>query len=309
MRRLGSIPNEARTSAALVRGAAPSLSSAFVPATASDVISPGTAKTSRPSSSARSAVISAPLRSRASTTTVAAQSPATMRLRAGNRQGAGSTPGAYSETMRPASRDATRELGVRGRIVAIDAAAEDGDRRPVRLERPAMRLGVDAAGEPAHDDEPGSRELPAQAAGDRGAVPGACARAHDRHRRLGEKLGLRQAAEEEPRRRIVDRSEERREVRRRPRRRSDAAAASRSRYARSSKRRSNARQRSPRGGRTRCVPVSEAKTASASSDTRELVRRAIGERLRHVLGSHRVGLRERGDRPRDPADARVAPSG
>ena len=43
-------------------------------------------------------------------------------------------------------------------------------------------------------------------------------------------------------------------------------AASRSRYARSSKRRSKARQRSPRGGRTRCVPVSEAKTASASSD-------------------------------------------
>ena len=30
-------------------------------------------------------------------------SPATIRLRAGNRQGAGSTPGAYSETMRPAS--------------------------------------------------------------------------------------------------------------------------------------------------------------------------------------------------------------
>ena len=65
------------------------------------MISPGTANTSRPSSSARSAVISAPLRSRASTTTVAAQSPATIRLRAGNRHGAGSTPGAYSETMSP----------------------------------------------------------------------------------------------------------------------------------------------------------------------------------------------------------------
>ena len=63
-----------------------------------DVISPGTAKTSRPSSSAKSAVMSAPLRARASTTIVAAQRPATIRLRAGNRQGAGSTPGAYSET-------------------------------------------------------------------------------------------------------------------------------------------------------------------------------------------------------------------
>ena len=65
------------------------------------MISPGTAKTSRPSSSAKSAVIRAPLRSRASTTTVAAQSPATMRLRAGKRHGAGSTPGAYSETTSP----------------------------------------------------------------------------------------------------------------------------------------------------------------------------------------------------------------
>src|SRR5206468_10023720 len=78
----GSIPNEARTSAALVRGVAPSLSNAFVPADSELVISPGTANTSRPSSSARSAVIRAPLRSRASTTTVAAHSPATMRLRA-----------------------------------------------------------------------------------------------------------------------------------------------------------------------------------------------------------------------------------
>ena len=65
------------------------------------MISPGTASTSRPSSSAKSAVISAPLRSRASTTTVAAQSPAMIRLRAGNRHGAGSTPGAYSETTSP----------------------------------------------------------------------------------------------------------------------------------------------------------------------------------------------------------------
>ena len=68
-----------------------------------EVISPGTASTSRPSSSARSAVISAPLRSRASTTTVASASPATIRLRAGKRHGAGSTPGAYSETIRPRS--------------------------------------------------------------------------------------------------------------------------------------------------------------------------------------------------------------
>ena len=70
-----------------------------LPADSADVISPGTANTSRPSSSAKSAVISAPLRSRASTTIVAAQRPAMIRLRAGKRHGAGSTPGSYSETI------------------------------------------------------------------------------------------------------------------------------------------------------------------------------------------------------------------
>ena len=49
-------------------------------------------------------MISAPLRSRASTTTVAWESPATIRLRAGKRHGAGSTPGAYSDTTSPDAR-------------------------------------------------------------------------------------------------------------------------------------------------------------------------------------------------------------
>jgi hypothetical protein len=48
-----------------------------------EVISPGTANTSRPSSSAKSAVIKAPERSRASTTTVARQSPAMILFLAG----------------------------------------------------------------------------------------------------------------------------------------------------------------------------------------------------------------------------------
>lgn len=50
------------------------------------MISPGTANTSRPSSSAKSAVIKAPERSRASTTTVARQSPAMIRFLAGKRR-------------------------------------------------------------------------------------------------------------------------------------------------------------------------------------------------------------------------------
>jgi hypothetical protein len=35
-----------------------------------------------------------------------------IRLRAGNRQGAGSTPGAYSETTRPVLADCARQLRV-----------------------------------------------------------------------------------------------------------------------------------------------------------------------------------------------------
>ena len=68
-----------------------------------------------------------------------------MRFRAGNLHGAGSTPGAYSETR---------------------------DRRPVRLECASVRLRVDPASEPAHDGEARSRELPAEAARDGGAVAG-----------------------------------------------------------------------------------------------------------------------------------------
>ena len=100
---VGSIPYASSTSAAAVTGVAPSRSSAFDPAETAEVISPGTTITSRPSSSAKSAVISAPERSRASTTTVAAQRPAMIRFRAGNRQGAGSIPGSYSETISPRS--------------------------------------------------------------------------------------------------------------------------------------------------------------------------------------------------------------
>src|SRR5262245_26604014 len=82
----GAIPNVSSTSTEDVKAVAPIRNSAFVPAESADVISPGTVNTSRPSSSARSAVMRAPLRSRASTTTVAAASPAMIRFRASARQ-------------------------------------------------------------------------------------------------------------------------------------------------------------------------------------------------------------------------------
>ena len=87
-----------------------------------------------------------------------------IRLRAGNRQGAGSTPGAYSETTRPSLADARGQLGVRGRVVAVDAAAEHGDRAAARLERAAVRLAVDSTREAADDDETRPPPAPGRAA-------------------------------------------------------------------------------------------------------------------------------------------------
>ena len=76
-------------------------------------------------------------------------------LRAGKRQGAGSTPGSYSETMRPPLVTiAPRQLRVGGGVVAVDAAAEYCDRPSAGLEGPAVRLAVDPACEAADDDRP-----------------------------------------------------------------------------------------------------------------------------------------------------------
>ena len=69
-------------SAASPISGAPAWISACVPADSRLVTGPGTAPTARPSSAAKSAVVSEPERSVAWTTTVAAPSAAMMRLRA-----------------------------------------------------------------------------------------------------------------------------------------------------------------------------------------------------------------------------------
>src|SRR5207342_2179155 len=58
--------------------------------------------------------------------------------------------------------DPAAELGVRGRVVSVDPAAEHGDRETTRLERAAVRLGIDAAGEAAGHHDTGSAEHPRQ---------------------------------------------------------------------------------------------------------------------------------------------------
>ena len=68
-----------------------------------------------------------------------------------------------------------------------------------------MRLAVDAAGETADDDETRGGELAAEAARDLAAVGRAGTRADDRDGRPREQLDVGVAAQEEPRRRVVDR--------------------------------------------------------------------------------------------------------
>ena len=123
----------------------------------------------------------------------------------------------------PGRDDPAREVGVRGRVVAVDAAAEHGDGRAAGFECAAVRFGVDPARHAGDDDETRARELAAERARDRRAVAGAGAGADDRDRRTGEQCELALAAEEEPRRRIVDRAQQRRELRRRARQEAEAA--------------------------------------------------------------------------------------
>ena len=183
----GSIPKLSSTSAAHVTGVAPSRRSAFVPAESALVISPGTASTSLPSSSAKSAVIerAAPLPrlDHHSRPAEAGDDPIPRREAPRRRLDARLVLGDDEAAL----ADLARELRMRGRVVAVDAAAENGDGLS-RLERAAMRLAVDAARHPAHDDEPGCGELPPERAGDRAAVRRARPRADDRDRRPLEQI-------------------------------------------------------------------------------------------------------------------------
>ncbi len=108
----------------------------------------------------------------------------------------------------PVDADATRELGVRCRVVTVDAAAEHGHCTSTGSESAPVRLRVDAPSEPAHDHEARLRQLPCEPAGDGASVSRARARPHDRHGRLREE-GLRAvAAHPKARWRIGDRGQQ-----------------------------------------------------------------------------------------------------
>ena len=136
-----------------------------------------------------------------------------IRFLAGKRHGAGSTPGSYSETHEPVLTDPPRELGVRGRVVTVDPASEDGNGSSSALECAAVRLAVDPPRHPADDDQAGRRQLAGERARDRSPVRGARSRTHDGNGGLSEQRDLGRTSRIEPRRRIVNRGEEMRELR------------------------------------------------------------------------------------------------
>ena len=175
-----------RCPASMSTSLAPSCMRRFAPALDGDVIRPGTAKTSRPRSPANPAVIRAPLRSAASTTTTPRASPASVRLRAGKWPGSAGTPAANCDTTAPCASIVRASATILRRIDDVEAAAEHRDRAPARGERAAMRRGVDAAGQAAHDRHAAPGKIGGQALRgrhDRRASDGATRRWQSRARR------------------------------------------------------------------------------------------------------------------------------
>jgi hypothetical protein len=112
---------------------------------------------------------------------------------------------------------------MRGRVIAVDPAPEDAYRRASGLERTAMRLAVDTAGEAANHDQPSSGQLAPEHPRDLRAVRRARSSADDRDRRAREELRRRSSAEKEAYRRVVDRPQKGRESRIRPGKETQAA--------------------------------------------------------------------------------------
>ena len=157
-----------------------------------------------------------------------------IRLRAGNRQGAGSTPGAYSETIQPRSRDRGGELRMGARVVAVDAAAEHGDRGPPASRAPRCASPSTPRASPLTTTSPAAASSRAERAGDLRAVRRARTRTDDRDGGPSA-ADVRAAAQEEARRRIVDRAQARRERGSPGRRTAAPAPRAAARYAASSK--------------------------------------------------------------------------
>ena len=117
------------------------------------VTGPGTPISGRFRRPAQLAVLSAPLRTAASTTTVPRVSAAISRLRVRNRIRVGAPPGRQLGDDGAGLGEVVEQVAVGGRVGAVDAAGQHRDRRPARGERAPVGGLVDAEGRPGdHGD-------------------------------------------------------------------------------------------------------------------------------------------------------------
>ena len=144
------------------------------------VTGPGTPIRWRLSRVAQVAVLRAPLRTAASTTTVPRVSAAISRLRLRNRPRVGAQPGGTSRAPAP-SRRGGRAASVGGRVGAVDPAGQHRDVGAVDRERAAVGGLVDAERRTGDDRVSGPDQAAGDAGRDLGAVGGRRTRADDRH--------------------------------------------------------------------------------------------------------------------------------
>ena len=97
--------------------------------------------------------------------------------------------------------DPPGQLRVAARVVPVDPASEHSHRPSAALQGASVSLAVHASRQPAHDDEPGRRQLAGERPRHLGAVRGARARADDGDSGLRQRAAV--PADEEVRRRIV----------------------------------------------------------------------------------------------------------
>ena len=233
-----------------------------------------------------------------------------MRLRAGNRHGAGSTPGAYSETISPLARDLRRQRRMRARVVAVDAATEHGDRRPAS-QRAAVRGAVDRRARGPRRRARLPRQVTRERRCDR-RRRSASTRVRRRSRRRRDRAAQGCATPRMNRpgggswieRRRAGNARSQRASQRKP------PSASSAQERRLVERR--AERREP--GRARRVEQMRIGLRGEDCESRarsfgQLPRRPVRERLADVLGLDRVGLRERSDRRGDPRDTCASATG
>ena len=151
------------------------------------------------------AVISAPLRSAASTTITPSDSPLISRFRCGNVPASGCARGGDFAEQRPVGGDLVGQLLVFGRIDVHHAAGQHGDRPSAGRQGAAMGRRVDAAGQPADDGQSRAGQAAGQPFGLPQAILRAVARADDAHGQGVVRPQL--AADEQHARRIVNLAE------------------------------------------------------------------------------------------------------